>query len=287
MNKDSTLTWCTRTFLLGLTCLESEFARGRYLLWNWSTAVGGPDWCRCREFGTRNWSLNILPIGVSFIPPGGMVTMWSLLFKAQLNWDSSIEASILAACKAFLFGFLTPDKSDFERGRIASKKFFTFDVVEGEFPFEDSSPDFLRLRSFEKRLHLPVDPDLGRYSPSTLSIEECRGEIGDCGLWSVSIRGIAIALKSWKYSKDKTFKVKMIFGRTHFLHLIIELSRITHNWLMKVQSWQPIYTSFSNISWTHWYHQMFSQSKHSGLNWTKWNSSISVTTFRFAELLPL
>lgn len=155
------ITWWTKIFLLGLTCLESEFARGRYLLWNWSTAVGGPDWCRCREFGTRNWSPKIFPIGVSLVLPGGIVTMWSLLFKAQLNWDSSIEASIRAACKAFLLGFFTPDKSDFERGRMASKKFFTFDDVDGEFPFAVSSPDFFRLRSLENRLHFPVDPDLG------------------------------------------------------------------------------------------------------------------------------
>lgn len=133
------LTWWTNTFFCRI-CFESEFARGLYRLWNWSTAVGGPDWCRCREDGTFSWSPRIFPIGESSWTPGGRVTIWSF-FKA-LNCDSSIEASILAACNAFLFGFLIPDKSDFERGLIESKKFFTFDDVDGDVPFAFSSPDF-------------------------------------------------------------------------------------------------------------------------------------------------
>jgi hypothetical protein len=82
-----------------------------------------------------------------------------------------MDASILAACIAFLFGFLIPDKSDFERGLIESKKFLTFDEVDGEVPFIFSSPDFFLALSFEKSPLIPVDPDLGLKSPSTLSTD--------------------------------------------------------------------------------------------------------------------
>lgn len=113
-----------------------------------------------------------------------------------------MEASIRAAWIAFLFGLFIPDKSDFERGRIESKKFLTFDDVDGELPFTVSSPDFFRALSFEKNPFNPVDPERGLKSPSTLSVDPWRtGDIGDDGLWSVSIRGIAIALRSCKYAK--------------------------------------------------------------------------------------
>lgn len=140
------------------------------------------------------------PMGVALpCAPGGTAvfvgkdTFMSPLFKALLNDDSSIDWSmrIRAAAIAFLFGFLIPDKSDFERGRIESKKFFTFDEVEGEFPLVFSSPDFFRCLSLlENSPRIPVDPERGRNSPSTLSIDVIRGFIGDGGS-PVSISGIA------------------------------------------------------------------------------------------------
>ena len=141
----------------------------------------------------------------------GKDTFTSPLFKALLNDDSSIDWSIRmrAAAIARLFGFLIPDKSDFERGRIESKKFFTFDDVEGELTLVFSSPDFFRCLSLlENSPRIPVEPDRGRKSPSMLSIDDIRGFIGDGASPPVSIRGIANWLKSCKQrQKNHVFEL--------------------------------------------------------------------------------
>jgi len=203
MCNNANFTWCIKVFLGGLMCLESELARGRYRLWNWSTPVGGPEAWRWRELGTRSWSPRMCAMCVLSRFWGGIDTIWSLLRKA-LSSDSSIEASMRACCSAFLFGFFTPDKSDFDRGRIDSKKFFTLDDVDGEVPLALSSLDFFLLLSFEKSPFIPVDPDRGRKSPSTWSRDEWYGPRPGWGLGSVSMRGIAIALRSCNNTEGTT-----------------------------------------------------------------------------------